>query len=115
MTFLTKSPFIKILLFLYTGLTHNLILLSCKMISIQTFSMSVLFLSGPSSIECLPETKEAGGSYTGVGGTLTGVLSVCGESCGFEKDNERHLIIVSQCSYTGLFFCTSLCDLNFSV
>lgn len=74
-----------------TVFTLHLLNLSCKIIIIQTVQQVFLFLSGPSSIECLPETKDAGGSYPGAGGTLTRVLSVHGESCGFEIDTRKAL------------------------
>ena len=65
---------------------------------------SVLFLSGSSSIECLPETKEAGGSYPGVGGSLARVLSVHGESWGVAIDKSKALdnyhSVFRQGSYT---------------
>lgn len=48
-------------------------------------STSALLLSGSRSIKFLPEAKEARGSDPGVGGTLTGVLSVHGESHRFSE------------------------------
>ncbi len=59
--------------------------LSFIIISIQAVQLVYvcLFFSGSSSTECLPETKEAGGSHPGVGGTLARVFSVYGESFGF--------------------------------
>lgn len=48
------------------------------------YKTMALFRSGAGPIECLPEAKEAGGSYPGVGGTLTWVLSVHGECFSLE-------------------------------
>lgn len=59
-------------------------LLSVKKHQYSGCSTSALLLSGSSSIKFLPEAKEARGSDPRVGGTLTGVLSVHGESHGFE-------------------------------